>query len=145
MNLDIKTIMLDAITVAIAMSEKEVDAKAMLEVFLHENNCVDAPRYFAELSIKRGADRRSASMQFALVPHHLQDKRPVNVTHVPASFALTFTVPETELSNLADGVFTPQIQEYLKTNGVRSDIFPLMLGQRVPEGCITVTMPFKKR
>lgn len=145
MNLSISTVMLDAMTVAIAMSEKEEDAKSLLEVFLHENNCVNAPRYFSELSIKRGNDRRSASMQFAIVPAHLTDKRPVNVSHVPASYALSFSVPKSELSNLADGTYQSQIQDYLKLNGIRSDIFPLMLGKLVDGEQIEVLMPFKKR
>ncbi len=141
-----QTIRRDTFTLVMAMGSDDEATRQQLEAYLVSSGLTNATRYFSQIAVTKRDMRSVAYMHYAEVPSGTKASAPLKIIPVPACLVATFTVPLSELNHLADGVYTDAFKDYLNAQGLRMELFPLVLAHfNEHEPTITVQIPFKKQ
>lgn len=143
---EFQTIRRDAFTLAMVMGNDDEVARQQLEAYLVTTGLTKSTRYFSQIAVTKRDIRSVSYAHFAEVPSGTKASAPAKIIPVPACLVATFTVPLSELNQLADGAYNEPFKDYLKAHGLRMELFPLVLAHfNEHEPTITIQIPYKKQ
>ena len=141
-----QTIRREAFTLAMVMGSDDVVARQQLEAYLASSGLAVSKRYFSQISVTKRDIRSVGYMHYAEVPMGTKAPSPVKIVPVPACLVATFTIPVSEMDRLADGAYNEPFKDYLNAQGVRMELFPLVLASiNEVDQTIQVQIPYKKQ